>query len=217
MMANNHKFVALGLLLLSVFLVVGCTRDAATDPLAATTTASQSAASSGTATPAEFPTPQPTAIVIASTPVPTTSQPAQAEQATSVPATSTPSPTVSAPQPTSTTAPTAAPGTGTTYTVKSGDRLFSIGRQFGVNPYSIAQANNILPPYIIYPGQTLKIPSGSGTTVTPAPGGRTHVVARGENLFRISLRYGTTVQALAAANNIANVNLVYAGQVLRIP
>jgi LysM repeat protein len=86
-----------------------------------------------------------------------------------------------------------------------------------VNPYSIAQANNILPPYIIYPGQTLKIPSGSGTTVTPAPGGRTHVVARGENLFRISLRYGTTVQALAAANNIANVNLVYAGQVLRIP
>ncbi|MFN8377959.1 MAG: LysM peptidoglycan-binding domain-containing protein [Anaerolineae bacterium] len=44
-----------------------------------------------------------------------------------------------------------------------------------------------------------------------------HVVQRGENLFRISLRYGTTMGAIIAANGIANPNVIYAGQVLRIP
>lgn len=44
-----------------------------------------------------------------------------------------------------------------------------------------------------------------------------HIVQRGENLYRISLRYGTTVQAIAAANGIANPSRIYAGQRLNIP
>lgn len=48
-------------------------------------------------------------------------------------------------------------------------------------------------------------------------GGRVHVVQRGENLFRIALRYGHTVSVLSAANGITNPNLIYAGQVLVIP
>ena len=44
----------------------------------------------------------------------------------------------------------------------------------------------------------------------------THTVQRGENLFRIALRYGTTVQAIASANGIANPALIYVGQVLVI-
>lgn len=48
-------------------------------------------------------------------------------------------------------------------------------------------------------------------------GQTTHVVQPGENLFRIALRYGTTWPVLAAANGIANPNLIYAGQVLVIP
>jgi len=44
-----------------------------------------------------------------------------------------------------------------------------------------------------------------------------HIVQRGETLNRIALRYGTTVQAIATANNIANVNRIYAGQRLTIP
>ncbi|MBC8248596.1 MAG: LysM peptidoglycan-binding domain-containing protein [Anaerolineales bacterium] len=43
-----------------------------------------------------------------------------------------------------------------------------------------------------------------------------HVVQRGENLYRISLRYGTTVQAIMAANGLTNYN-IYVGQRLRIP
>ena len=43
-----------------------------------------------------------------------------------------------------------------------------------------------------------------------------HVVQPGENLFRISLRYGTTVQAIMAANGLTDHN-IHVGQQLRIP
>ncbi len=55
------------------------------------------------------------------------------------------------------------------------------------------------------------------TIPPPAVFEGTHVVQRGETLFRIALRYGTTVQALALANGISNPRLIYAGQVLVIP
>jgi LysM repeat protein len=47
--------------------------------------------------------------------------------------------------------------------------------------------------------------------------GQTHVVQPGETLFRIALRYGVTVQALSAANNITDPTRIYAGQTLVIP
>ncbi len=48
---------------------------------------------------------------------------------------------------------------------------------------------------------------------TPA----THVVASGENLFRIGLSYGMSWIPIAEANGIVNPNQIYAGQVLKIP
>jgi len=48
-------------------------------------------------------------------------------------------------------------------------------------------------------------------------GQMTHTVQAGENLYRISLRYGTTVTAISQANGITNPNMVYVGQVLIIP
>jgi len=61
-------------------------------------------------------------------------------------------------------------------------------------------------------------PAPSSPTATPAPvsAGR-HTVQAGENLFRIALRYNTTVDAIANANGIANPSLVYVGQVLTVP
>ena len=53
--------------------------------------------------------------------------------------------------------------------------------------------------------------------VTPGVGQQVHVVQYGETLFRIALRYGLTTGALAQANGISNVNLIYAGQRLIIP
>ncbi|MDZ4669827.1 MAG: LysM domain-containing protein, partial [Phototrophicales bacterium] len=44
-----------------------------------------------------------------------------------------------------------------------------------------------------------------------------HVVQAGENLYRISLRYGVSMTAIQQANNIANANLIFVGQRLVIP
>ena len=44
-----------------------------------------------------------------------------------------------------------------------------------------------------------------------------HEVQPGENLFRIGLRYGVSIQALMQVNGITNPNLIFAGQVLIIP
>lgn len=44
-----------------------------------------------------------------------------------------------------------------------------------------------------------------------------HVVQRGENLFRIALRYGATTQDLAQLNGITNVNNIQVGQRLLVP
>ncbi|NDJ84598.1 MAG: LysM peptidoglycan-binding domain-containing protein, partial [Chloroflexi bacterium] len=44
-----------------------------------------------------------------------------------------------------------------------------------------------------------------------------HTVQSGENLFRIALRYGLTVDTLAAANGITDPTRIYAGQQLVIP
>jgi LysM repeat protein len=45
----------------------------------------------------------------------------------------------------------------------------------------------------------------------------THVVKPGENMFRIALRYDTTVAAISQANNITNPNMISVGQELKIP
>ena len=45
---------------------------------------------------------------------------------------------------------------------------------------------------------------------------KTHTVVKGDTLSAIAKKYGTTVNYLAKLNNIANVNLIYVGQVLKI-
>jgi LysM repeat protein len=42
-------------------------------------------------------------------------------------------------------------------------------------------------------------------------------VQYGETLTSIASRYGTTVWTLAVLNNLANPNLIYAGQYLLVP
>mgnify|MGYP001770945209 CR=1 FL=1 len=56
------------------------------------------------------------------------------------------------------------------------------------------------------------------TTPTPETQATTiHVVQPGETLFAIAKRYGTTVEALVQANQIADPSLIFAGQRLIIP
>ena len=49
------------------------------------------------------------------------------------------------------------------------------------------------------------------------PCGTYYTVQWGDTLSSIAARYGTTVQAIMYANNIANPNYIYAGMILYIP
>lgn len=101
---------------------------------------------------------------------------------------------------------------GRTYTVQAGDTLSGIAAKLGVSTSAISgyRSGN---PNLIYPGEVLKI---NGGNTAPKPAGRTYTVVAGDTLGAIAARYGTTYQALAAKNGIANPNLIYPGQVLKI-
>ena len=102
------------------------------------------------------------------------------------------------------------------HVVRQGETLFSIARRYGTSVEAICAANGIADPARIYTGQRLVIPAHRASAA-PAVAGTTHVVRVGENLYRIALRYGTTVAALARLNGIRNPNRVFAGQRLIIP
>ena len=44
-----------------------------------------------------------------------------------------------------------------------------------------------------------------------------YIVQRGDTLGTIAAKYGTSVGAIARANGIRNPNMIYKGQILRIP
>lgn len=106
-------------------------------------------------------------------------------------------------------APIQAPAT-STYTVQSGDTLSSIAAKFGTNYQALASLNGISNPNLIYVGQALRV-NGSANA-----GSVYYTVRAGDNLSAIASRYGTSYQSIAALNGLANPNLIFAGQTLKI-
>ena len=100
----------------------------------------------------------------------------------------------------------------TVYTVVSGDTLSGIANRYGTTYQKLAEYNGIADPNKIYPGQQIKIP-GSNNQGSSAV---YYTVVSGDNLTKIANKYGTTVNQLVAWNNIANPNLIYPGQKLRV-
>jgi LysM repeat protein len=113
------------------------------------------------------------------------------------------------------TIPSTAPGPApATYVVQIGDNLFRIGLKFGVPWQAIAAANFIMPPWNIWVGQRLTIPTGGPPG--PGPGG-TYVVQAGDTITAIAARFGVTTWSIIILNNLPNPNLIYVGQVLLMP
>lgn len=129
-------------------------------------------------------------------------------------------------------APTAEDGV---YIVQRGDNLFRIALRNGLSTRALAEANGITNPALIYVGQRLIIPgiaqpvtpTEPAPTTTPTPEATeepadegesvSYVVKAGDTLFRIALRNSTTVQRLVELNAIKNPNLIFVGQMLRLP
>ncbi len=103
----------------------------------------------------------------------------------------------------------------TIHIVERGETLAMIANYYGTTVQAIAAANGIWNPNWIYAGQRLVIPVG-GTT--PPPTQTTYYIVRyGDTLASIARYFGTTVWAIAQANNIYNINWIYAGMYLTIP
>ena len=118
------------------------------------------------------------------------------------------------PQPT----PTPTPQT-IRYTVKRGDTLWDIAKRYGTTVSELVRINNIPNPSLIFPGQILIIPvqSGGGTATPPDGGTISYTIRRGDTLWDIAKKYGTTVSELVRINGIQNPNLIYPGEVIDIP
>lgn len=67
------------------------------------------------------------------------------------------------------------------------------------------------------PAEPAAAPEPAAPEAAAAPEPETYVVVEGDNLTFIGERFGVSVDALVAANNIENPDLIFPGQVLTIP
>lgn len=209
MKRNTFPFLRLGVMILGVLMLAACVRPVPRE---------------------NPPTPAPTSEtpIVLPTPLPTLPPTAEGQEPTDG------NGVVEGPTAEPTAEPSATPRTEeTTYVVQAGDTLFRISQRFGVPVDVLAAANNLANVNQLEVGQVLVIPApgatdGDGVVVAPTPTmmamptavpgqPATHVVQPGENLFRIGLRYGCTVDQMARANNIINPARIEVGQVLVIP
>ena len=101
----------------------------------------------------------------------------------------------------------------TTITIRYGDTLSELAIEYNTTVERLVELNNIANPNLIYAGDTLIVPtSDPSSNIT-----QIYVVQYGDTLSKIAQEYGTTVATLASINNIQNVNLIYVGQIIKIP
>ena len=108
--------------------------------------------------------------------------------------------------------------------VRRGEALSTIARKYRTRVSTIARANNIYRYNHIKAGKLLKIPlspskAKAATAVTyrkTASGPASHTVCRGESLWLIAQKYGTTITAIEQANNLQS-SMIDVGQTLKIP
>lgn len=133
----------------------------------------------------------------------------------------------------------------TGYVVERGDSLWAIAQQHGTTVAELVALNEIDDPDLIHVGQTLRLPGDlvdesaadpdadaqaddqdRGTSATEpvadardeaaSDAGVTYRVQRGDTLFAIARRHGTSPAELARLNALPNPNLIRVDQVLTI-
>lgn len=92
------------------------------------------------------------------------------------------------------------------YVVKPGDTLRGIGNITGAGSEALALANGLEPPFIIYPGQRLIVPTG-----------RFHTVNSGESGIAIARAYGVPWREIVELNQLDEPYILRIGQRLQLP
>lgn len=104
------------------------------------------------------------------------------------------------------------------YTVQEGDTLTSIAQKYDTTVHEITVTNSIVNPNLIYVGEVLKIYPGNRSIIKRKKVfATTYIVQSGDTLTSIAIKFDTTVQAIAELNDLQNPNLIYVGEILKIP
>ncbi len=91
-------------------------------------------------------------------------------------------------------------------TVKKGDTVYSLSRRYNVPIRSLIETNGLSAPFLLSPGQRLKLPPAS-----------VHVVRKGDTIYSISRRYNVDMSLLARQNRLKEPYSIYEGQFLKLP
>lgn len=92
------------------------------------------------------------------------------------------------------------------YTVKKGDSLYAIAREYNTTVDELKQLNNLTSNNLSI-GQLLQLPTATRNTYTVKPG---------DTLYQIASQNNTTVQAIKDLNSLTS-NTISIGQILRLP
>ncbi len=104
------------------------------------------------------------------------------------------------------------------YTVKKGDTLSKIAKQYNTTVNKLVKDNKIKNPNLIYINQIIKINSSSEIINGDNSCGKIlYKIKSGDTLSSLAIRYNSSIEAIAKINNISNPNLIYAGTTIRIP
>jgi LysM repeat protein len=96
------------------------------------------------------------------------------------------------------------------YTVRQGDTLSEVADRLGFSVQQLAAANGIDDPNMVVAGRSLTLPSAQAAATE-------YRVRVGDTLWGIADTVGVPVGQLAAANALADPDLVQAGRVLTVP
>lgn len=148
------------------------------------------------------------------------SEPQRTVSQRTVPSRTSSSPSTATRQPVETTQPTTTKLAAQYHTVESGQTFYSISQQYSIAIKSLLEWNDLTLNDRLAIGQKLIVsPTRTGTvsTYSTNPGEIIiHTVTSGENLFRISKRYGVSMEEIQQLNNMTDTNVLL-GQKLRIP
>lgn len=105
------------------------------------------------------------------------------------------------------------------HTVVPGDTPFNIAAAHGITVDQLLSWNGLAWDAVIYPGDVLRLSPAAAESAVPAPAAAAsvHEVSAGDTLWDIALRYGTTVDAILAANGMTPGAIIYPGESLAIP